>query len=257
MTSELLGDWTPLIFLIALLPPLYLLQRWINRHLQGLGLLLTDSTDTAIMVYFLTLLPGIALHELSHWLAAVMLRVPVGGLALWPRKKRGGQVRLGSVSVGAADPVRASLIGLAPLVAGCGVILLVGQIVLGIDDLGRLLIYGAWADLWRELVAYWHAPDFPIWLYLIFAVANAMLPSESDRGAWPTMALFFGVATVIFGLLGGLPSIATSLQATFLAAIGYLAYALGLAAVVDAVFVVAIALTEELAGRALKRRVEY
>ena len=249
--------WMPLLSLVAILPPLYLLQRWINRHLQGLALLLTGSSESAVMIYFLALLPGIALHETSHWLAAVLLRVPVDRLSLWPKKKRGRQVQLGSVSVGAADPLRASLIGVAPLVAGSAVILLVGQLVLGIGDLGNLLLYGTWADLWLQLITYWHAPDFFLWLYLIFAIANAMLPSESDRAAWPMMGLFLAAITLLFFLLGGLSLFTKNVESLFLAAIGYLAYALGLAIVVDALFALIIAMTEKLAGRVLERRVVY
>jgi len=253
----MLNGWFSLLVLVATLPPLYLMQRWINRHLQGLGLLLTGDSDSAVMIYFLVLLPGIALHELSHWLVAVLLRVPVGKFSLWPKKKRGGQIRLGSVSVGASDPLRASLIGVAPLVMGSAVILLVGQLVLGVGDLGSLLLYGTWASLWRQLLDYWLVPDFPLWLYLIFAIANAMLPSESDRAAWPMMGLFLAGVIVLFLLLGGLSLVTEGIKATFLAAISYLAYALGLAAVVDALFVAIVAVAEKLAGRALNRRVEY
>jgi hypothetical protein len=251
------NDWLPLLALTVTLPPLYLLQRWINRHLQGLGLLLTGDSDSAIMIYFLALLPGIALHELSHWLAAVLLRVPVGKLTLWPRKKRRRQVRLGAVSVGASDPIRASLIGVAPLVLGSLVILLLGQLVLGIGDLGQLLLYGTWGDLWRQMAAYWRVPDFALWLYLIFAIANAMLPSESDRAAWPMMGLFLAGVAVVLLLAGGLSWVTAGVEATFLAAAGYLAYALGLAAVVSAIFGAVIALLEAALGQLLGRRVEY
>lgn len=253
----MLNDWLPLLVLIATLPPLYLMQRWINRHLQGLGLLLTGGSDSATMIYFLALLPGIVLHELSHWLLAILLRVPVGKLSLWPKKKRRGQVRLGSVSVGASDPLRASLIGVAPLVMGSLVILAVGQLVLGVSDLGRLLLHGTWTDLWGELVAYWRVPDFLLWLYLIFAIANAMLPSESDRAAWPMMGLFLAGVTAVFVLVGGLSLVTARVKATFLAAAGYLAYAFGLATVVDALFMILIAVVEETAGRVLGQRVEY
>jgi len=251
------NDWLPLLALITTLPPLYLMQRWINRHIQGLGLLLTGSRDSAIMIYFLALLPGIILHELGHWLAALLLRVPVDKLSLWPQKKRGNRVQLGSVSTGASDPLRASIIGIAPLIVGSIVILIVGQLVLGINDLGHLLLYGSWADLWSQLLSYWQVPDFALWLYLIFAIANAMLPSESDRAAWPVMGLFLGGLTLAFLLLGGLSLVTESVKAAFLAAAGYLAYAFGLAAVVDSLFMLIIALAEELVGRTLKKRVDY
>lgn len=250
-------DWLPLLSLIATLLPLYLMQRWINRHLQGLGLLFSGDSDSAIMIYFLILLPGIVLHELSHWLTALLLRVPVGKLSLWPKKKRGGQVRLGSVAIGRTGPLRASLIGVAPLVVGSAVILLVGQLVLGTSNLGHLLLYGTWGDLWRELVAYWRVPDFFLWLYLIFTITNTMVPSESDRTAWPMMGLFLASVTVVFVLVGGLSVVTARARAAFMGGVGYLAYAFGLATVVDVLFVAVIAAVEEIASRVLGQRVEY
>ena len=164
---------------------------------------------------------------------------------------------MGSVSVGASDPLRASLIGVAPLVVGTAAILLVGQLVLGIGDLGGLLLYGTWGDVWRELIAYWRVPDFPLWLYLIFAIANTMVPSESDRAAWPMMGLFLAGMTALFVLVGGLPAVTMRTRSAFLSAVSYLAYAFGLAAVVDLLFMALFVTVEEVAGRALGRRVEY
>ena len=84
-----------------------------------------------------------------------------------------------------------------------------------------------------------------------------MLPSESDRAAWPMMGLFLAGVTALFLLLGGLSLVTEGIKATFLAAISYLAYALGLATVVDVLFVALVAIAEKLAGGALNRRVEY
>jgi hypothetical protein len=44
--------------------------------------------------------------------------------------------------------------------------------------------------------------DFLIWLYLLFAVSNAMMPSSSDRKAWPAFALIMVVLAVILYVLG-------------------------------------------------------
>ena len=110
-------EWMPLVWLMATLPPLFLTKRWINRHVQGLGLLLTGDSQAAAVLYFVLLLPGILVHELSHWLAATLLGVRTGGISIWP-SRRGGRVRMGSVKVGRADPLRASLVGGASLRGG-------------------------------------------------------------------------------------------------------------------------------------------
>jgi high-affinity nickel permease len=112
-------------------------------------------------------------------------------------------------------------------------------------------------NLVEQLAAYWRSPDFLLWLYLIFAVVNAMLPSESDRATWPVMGLFLAIVAVVFVLLGGHSWVTEEVKAAFLAAVGYLAYALGLALAVDAIFAALIAIVEAMAGRILNRHVEY
>ena len=67
-----------------------------------------------------------ALHELSHALMALLLGVRVKRMSLIPQRQAKGVVRLGSVEVLRSDPLRASLIGGAPLLTGMLVLGLVG-----------------------------------------------------------------------------------------------------------------------------------
>jgi len=53
--------------------PLLVLERWIHRHLQGIGLLVTRDPDLATILYSAFFLPGVALHESSHWIVAKAL----------------------------------------------------------------------------------------------------------------------------------------------------------------------------------------
>ena len=87
-------DWLPLLAVIATLVPLVLLERWIHQHLHGLALLATGNDDAALLLYALLLLPGVALHELSHWAMARLLGVRTAGMNLWPRRQRDGRIRL-------------------------------------------------------------------------------------------------------------------------------------------------------------------
>src|SRR5512136_2718400 len=108
------SDWTPLLWLIVLFAPLLSVKRWLSRHLQGVGLLFFGNHEGATALHYIVLLPGVILHELSHWLAAKLMGVRTAGISLMPQVKRGGTVRLGAVKVGKSDPLRESLIGLAP-----------------------------------------------------------------------------------------------------------------------------------------------
>ncbi len=251
------GNWKPLIWLAATLVPLFFMKRWINRHLQGLGLLLLGDNEAAMLLYFVLLLPGILIHELSHWLAARLLGVRTGRITLWPSRRRGNQMRMGSVRVARTDPLRASLIGVAPLISGYIAILIIGQLILGIGDLGRVLLDGEWESIWQSLRTHIRTPDFWLWLYLIFAISNAMLPSESDREPWRPVLLFIGLATLIFYLTGWVHQIPQTLATASLTGLSYLAYASSLIVVVDAIFVALIAGSEGIVSRLTRKRVEY
>jgi len=259
------GNWTPLVWLAATLVPLFLMKRWINRHIQGLGLLLVGDNEAAMFLYFVLLLPGIIIHELSHWLAANLLGVRTGKISLWPSRRRGNQMRMGSVRVARTDPLRASLIGLAPLISGSFAILVIGQLILGLGDFGEVLLNGEWGQVWESLLAYLQTSDFWLWLYLIFAVSNAMLPSETDREPWRPVILFMGLVAFVFYLTGwarqdfgelsrAVPEV---LATASLTGLNYLAYAFSLTIVVDAVFVAIIAVLEVLVSRLTGKQVEY
>jgi hypothetical protein len=247
----------PLIVLIITLIPLLILRRWITRRLQGLGLLLWGDSDMAMILYFLALLPGIVLHELSHWCFARLLGVKTGKIEIWPSRKSRGRIRLGAVRIGKADHLRASLIGLAPFVTGCVVIYLVGDQILGISRLIDPLLEGDLATFQTSLSGYTQASDFWIWLYVIFAVSNTMFPSESDRGAWwPVLAVLGGIAFLGYalGLESSIPQGATNVM---LDLIRYLAYAFVLTVTVNLVFMLVIAIVERITEMLKGTRVEY
>ena len=246
-----------MLWLTATLVPLFFMKRWINRHVQGLGLLLVGDNEAAMFLYFVLLLPGILIHELSHWLAAKLLGVRTGKISLWPSKGRGNQMRMGSVRVARTDPFRSSLIGVAPLVSGCLAILIIGQLILGLGDLGEVLLIREWDQVWESILARLRAPDFWLWLYLIFAVSNAMLPSETDREPWRPVLLFMGLLALFVYLTGWVRQVPAVVTTASLAGLSYLAYAFSLTVLVDAIFIAAIAVLEALVSRLTGKRVEY
>ncbi len=236
-------SWTPLLALAATLLPLLGAKRWITRSLQELSIRWVGDSQVALVVYFVLVLPGVVIHELSHWLMATLLGVRVSKLRLGPvRQGRSNRVSLGSVRVGKVDPVRASLIGLAPLLGASAAILLIGNLVLGMDQMAASVVSGGPAGVWAALQEAMQVPDSWLWLYLIFAISNAMLPSESDMSAVRPVLIFLGVAAVIFLVVAGVPTIPPGVRDAVDAVAGYLASAFGLTLAVDALFVLIIAL---------------
>jgi hypothetical protein len=236
-------SWTPLLAMAATLLPLLVVKRWITGSLQELSVRWVGDPQVALVVYFVLVLPGVVLHEVSHWLMATLLGVRVSKFRLGPvRQGRSNRVSLGSVRVGKVDPLRASLIGLAPLLGASAAILLVGNQVLGLDEVAASLSGGGVEELWSGVQQVMRVPDAWLWLYLIFAISNAMLPSESDMSTVRPILIFLGIAAAIYLVAAGVPSIPPGVREAVDAVAGYLASAFGLTLAVDALFILIVAL---------------
>jgi len=249
-------SWLPWLGLAVTLGLLLVIERWIHRHLQGAMLLLVGDREIAVVLYALPLMPGIVLHEISHALTARLLGVRAGRVSIGPRLAD-GRIQLGFVPVEETDFVRASLIGLAPLLAGTAVILLIGYSVFDIGMMQQDFVNGDWAKAAKGLAETVKAPDVWLWLYLIFAVSNTMLPSESDREASMPILLFMGLVLVLAWVAGLGPRIVDYVgQSLDLAALWLTAmYVFTISA--DLPFVLLIALLERVLGRLKGMRVEY
>jgi hypothetical protein len=188
---------TPWILFIASLAALVFTQRWLHRHMIGLGLLATGKPSAAVILYHTIMFPGVLLHEVSHWLVAGALNVRSGRFSLWPERDEAG-VRLGYIEVEKPDAVRGTLIGIAPLVTGLLIVLALADKALNLPDLAAALTTGDLAVIGPAAARLIGAPDFWIWLYLIFAIANAMMPSPEDRRSWPVLiAGVLGIALLL------------------------------------------------------------
>jgi hypothetical protein len=218
------------------------LTQWIMRHVQGIGLLVTQDGQIALILYFVLILPGVFLHEISHALVAWLLRVRVRHLSIGVRqKRRTRKVALGSVDIARTDPIRGSLIGLAPLVSGCVAIVLISNQVFNLRGLGTFSGQAFWQDL---QIAY-QTPDFWLWAYLVFAIGNAMLPSSADRRSWGIAGLFLLFAGAIFYFSGLFDTYSDSFVRWVRGGTRQLTYAFAVIVMVDIVFAVLLFLVEQ------------
>ncbi len=215
--------------LVVLIP----LQRWMTGSLQRLLAWLLRSPRGALMAYAFLLLPGVTLHETSHWLAARLLGVRATSFSLLPKLTRNGNLRLGYVQTEAADPLRASLIGAAPLMAGTAVLWLLGATVLSWGLFVQAVVDGRAGALLDGLHAVTQVPWWGLWLYLAIVVSNTMVPSRADRAGWgwiAAAALLIGGSLMLFGWGEAAASLA---EAPLRAILTYLAAAFTLTAVLD------------------------
>lgn len=242
----------PFAWVALALPILWVLQRWIHRHLHGVAFLLTGNKNWAIVLYALILFPGVLLHELSHWLTATLLGVRTGSLSILPRPKSDGSVQLGYVEyykTKGLGPIRESLIGSAPLVTGTLAVLLIGLQIFDMPTLVDALQSGDSDTLAQALSTLFATGDFLLWLYLLFAISNAMMPSASDRRAWPAFALVMILFAVVMYFLGLQGLVLNELAQPAATAFGYIGLAFSLAIGVDLFFIMLIYVLESLISR--------
>jgi hypothetical protein len=172
------------------------LQRFLQREIQAIFLLITRQPEISTALFSLLFLPGVLLHETSHFLMARLLGVRTGRFSIIPKKLEGGRLQLGYVETAKTDFFRDALIGVAPLVTGGVFVAFAGVSRLGLNMIWVNLSQGQLSSINIAIKSIVVRPDFWLWFYLTFAISSTMLPSASDRRAWVPLIL------VILGMVG-------------------------------------------------------
>jgi len=252
---DLIAPW---IAFAAILFPLLGLERWIHRHLYGIGWLLTKDKARATVLYYLILLPGVFVHEGIQWLAAGALNVRTRQITAWPEAQDSGVLRLNFVRLEKTDPFRAALIGAAPLVAGILLVLFISQNIFDVRQLAAAFSAGELPAILAQLQRLFATPDFWLWLYLLFAVGNAMIPTPADRQGWPFLLGVFGAIAVFLLIIGlGEEVILPFLQGPIARTLDVLVTAFASVLVLDVFVVVGLGLFEQVLSQIKKDRFPY
>lgn len=260
MAASIFESLTPFFWALFAFPIVFFMQRWINRHLQGVALLLTGRVQWSILFYAVIMFPGVLLHELSHWVVANLLGVRTGRFSLLPKLQDDGSLRLGYVEYYKSPdvgPFRETFIGGAPLIFGTAAILLIGYFVFDAISVLQIVQDGSTEALSIALNEIFSTNDFWLWLYLLFAISNAMMPSASDRRAWPAFFIIMGVLTVLLYILGFQEALWRGLVGPGAALFGYIGLALSMTIAVNIIFMFFIWMVEWLIGRLRGAHVQY
>lgn len=238
-----------MFWFVAMLVPLIFLQRLLHREIQSVFLILTRDARITMGIFSLIFLPGVFLHEASHFVMAKILRVPTGRFSIFPQSLPDGRLQLGYVETGRADMIRDSLIGAAPLI--------IGTLFLAFVAIDRLQMRVLW-DVFRngQMHLFWlgmrtlpSVGDFYLWFYLVFAASSTMMPSESDRHAWRELAISVAVLFAITVLLGAGPWMLSNVAPYLSSFLGFVAVIFGLSNVVHVLLILPIALLHKLLAR--------
>lgn len=149
-----------LFFLFIFLFLLFLLSQKISTYIYSIIFLITRNRGVALAVLLFLFLPGTIIHELSHFFIATLVRVPTGELTVIPTlDKETGEVKAGRLEIAKTDPVRYTVIGLAPMIIGLMLIYMVGKFLIP-NPSSPLLLFSIF--------------------YLLFFISNTMFSSKKD-----------------------------------------------------------------------------
>ncbi|MFN2134642.1 MAG: hypothetical protein ACK2UK_01725, partial [Candidatus Promineifilaceae bacterium] len=146
-------------------------------------------------------------------------------------------------------PIRESLIGGAPLIVGTIVILLISLHVFDVTSLATAVQSGQVDALSLAFATFFETPFVLLWIYLIFAISNGMLPSASDRRAWPAFIVAMVILAGLVYLFGLQEEVAGGLSRPVARVFGYLGTAFSVAIGVDILFMFLLGSLEAIIGR--------
>ncbi|MBI1276971.1 MAG: hypothetical protein GC179_02460 [Anaerolineaceae bacterium] len=170
-----------------------------HQHIFKVGWLVTKQYQTTTILYYAFFLPGIILNQLVFWLAAGFLNVSAERTIEWPQKQEIGELKLDFIRLSKnVSPLRFAIISTAPLLVGLFTVAFIANNVLNVPGfLIEMNIGGSLLNFSTALSHFTSAPDFWIWVYLAFAVANTMMPNFANLRAW--RIVLFIIAAVIAG----------------------------------------------------------
>jgi hypothetical protein len=248
---------TPWLILAAVLIPLVYVEKWVHAHLYGVGWLLTNNKKSATALYYVLLFPGVFVHEFTQYLVAGALNVRIKRVIAWPEAQDDGTLRLNFVQIKQANRLETAIIGAAPLFTGLGLVWVISNQILNLDNVLSALATGNITVLGPALRQLVSKPDFYLWLYLMFAISNAMLPTPADREGWP---LVIGLFAVVIGFLVIIGTGAVLLK-TFTGPVAHgvdrLATAFASVLAVEIPGLLLIGVAEEILQRITKREFQY
>ena len=158
---------------------LFLLSRKLNIKVYSAIRKLVRNKKLSRYIFSIIFFPGTFVHEMAHFLTALLTGVRTGDVRLLPVVDE-DEFKLGSVAIAKTDPVRRFLIGVAPVFVGIAMIIFVVSTMLAKDLLSS----------WFWVI---------ITIYFLFVVGNTMFSSKKDmEGSYRVLILLLLAWIVIW-----------------------------------------------------------
>jgi hypothetical protein len=183
------------VLIVGELIILSFISRLLAQRLFEAVYILTKARSVGISFVTILLFPGTVVHELSHLFTAGVLGVRTGKVELTPTSLKGDHIHAGSVMVERTDPIRQSLIGLAPLFVGLTILSVISYYLTPWWQEAFLSIQNG------QFVAI-PVIRFIVSLCIVSAVSNTMFSSPEDLKGVPAVGITLAIIAVILYFLG-------------------------------------------------------
>lgn len=227
------------------------LERWLHQHIFKVGWLVTKSFQTTTILYYTFFLPGVFLHEISYWLAAGILNVHAKSSIQWPEAQEIAELKLSFVELARnVSPFRLGLISLAPIIAGLTFVWFISTNLLDFSGFFALVGTGNLSDISEAVRRLTSAPDFWLWIYILFTISNTMIARLSDLRGLGVILIIAGVAIAALFVIGVGNEVVVGVFAVSVAdALYMLAGTLGIIIFIDLIFVAILGTIEAIIER--------
>ena len=180
------------------------IERWLHQHIFKVGWLLSHNYETTTILYYTVFLPGVILHEVVYWLMAGVMNVRADRSIQWPEKQEIGQLKLNFVKLSPkANPIKRALIAASPLIVGLLAIWIIGINIFQLESVVAVASSGNLSSITEALQLLTSTPDFWLWFYISFTIANTMFPTlPKDMQGWWQIGGIIAVILIAVLVLG-------------------------------------------------------
>jgi hypothetical protein len=221
-------------------------ERWLHQHIFKVGWLLTHNYDTTTILYYTFFLPGVLLHEVVYWLMAGVMNVRADRSIEWPKAQEIGDLKLNFIKLAPkAHPIQRAIIATTPLFTGLLAIWLIAIHIFQLETVITIAGNGQVEDVANALRVLTSTPDFWLWFYISFTIANTMFPNipKDMRGWWQVVGAI-GVIISVLVILGISQSVITDITLSLTQLVNSLSLILIITLLINFLMVLGLGLIE-------------